>query len=72
MHVGEQILRGSVEFSGVGGQFLAQGLQFLQILLPQGGRSIEIFDGPFVFLGDFVSFRDFFHGFVPFLCSMVS
>ena len=72
VHVGEQILRGSVEFSGVGGQFLAQGLQFLQILLPQGGRSIEVFDGPFVFLGDFVSFRDFFHGFVPFLCSMVS
>ena len=72
VHIVEQILRGSVEFSGKGGQFLPQFLQFLQILLPEGGRSIEVFDGPFVFLGDFVSFRDFFHGFVPFLCSMVS
>ena len=72
VHVVKQILRRNVEFSGKGGQFLPQFLQFLQILLPEGGRGIEIFDGPFIFLGDFVSFRDFFHGFVPFLRSMVS
>ena len=49
------------------GKLLAKLLQFLQILLPEGGGGIEIFNGPFVFLGDFASFRNFFHDFVPFL-----